>query len=302
MRDVNYGWLIRNVHSNAVAFFFIFVYIHIGRGLFFGSYRAPRTSLWVVGVIIFIIMMATAFIGYVLPYGQMSLWGATVICNLFSAIPWIGNDVVQLLWGGFSVSNPTLNRFFSLHFMLPFILAAFVVMHLIALHEHASNNPLGISSGSDRIRFHPYFISKDLVGFFSFFFILSVYVFFFTGSLGHPDNFIMANPLVTPASIVPEFYFLPFYCILRAIPDKLFGVVAMVSALLILIPLSFFSTANLRSLKFKPVLHILFWIFVFNFLLLTWLGAKHIEQPYIIIGQIASMYYFIYFMVLMLLG
>lgn len=239
---------------------------------------------------------------YVLPYGQMSLWGATVICNLFSAIPWIGNDIVALLWGGFSVANPTLNRFFALHFLLPFVLAALVVMHLIALHLHGSNNPMGVSSLTDRVRFHPYFISKDLVGIFVLFLCLGLFVFFYTGSLGHPDNYIMANPLVTPASIVPEFYFLPFYCILRAIPDKLLGVIAMVGAILILIPLSLIHTDNLRSLKFKPILKTLFWIFVFNFLLLVWLGAKHIEDPYVIIGQIASIYYFLYFIILMIIG
>lgn len=229
-RDVNMGWLMRFVHMNAVSFFFMCVYTHIGRGLFYGSYRAPRTTLWIVGVLIFIIMMATAFIGYVLPWGQMSFWGATVITNLFSAIPWIGNELVLLLWGGFSVDAPTLNRFFSLHFLLPFILVALVVMHVLALHQNGSNNPEGLPSNGDRIRFHPYFTSKDLVGFFWFTLLLAYFVFFDPNYLGHPDNYIPANPLVTPASIVPEWYFLPFYCILRSIPNKLLGVIAMFSS------------------------------------------------------------------------
>jgi len=207
MRDVNNGWLIRYIHANGASFFFILVYLHIGRNLFYGSYRSPRGLLWSIGVIIFIAMMATAFIGYVLPWGQMSLWGATVITNLLSAIPWIGNDFVEFVWGGFSVDNPTLNRFFSLHYLLPFILAALVAMHLLALHQDGSNNPEGIASTSDRIRFHPYFVSKDIVGFAWWIIFLSIFVFFAPNYLGHPDNSIPANPLVTPLSIVPEWYF-----------------------------------------------------------------------------------------------
>lgn len=246
--------------------------------------------------------MAIAFIGYVLPMGQMSLWGSVVITNLFSAIPWIGNSIVALLWGGFAVGNPTLNRFFSLHYLLPFLLAALVLMHLIALHQNASNNPDGFSSTSDRIRFHPYYTSKDLVGFFSFFLILSFFIFFFPNYLGHPDNNVPANPLVTPLSIVPEFYLLPFYAILRAIPSKLGGVLAMIGALLILIPLSFFHNVGIRSLRYRPLLQILFWFFAFNFLFLLWLGAKPIHEPFISLGQLSTSFYFLYFFTLMLLG
>ena len=224
MRDVNYGWMIRYFHANGAAFFFIFIYIHMAKGLYYGSYKAPRVMLWSIGVIIFLLLIITGFLGYVLPYGQMSFWGATVITNLMSAIPWIGNDFVEFLWGGFSVGNPTLNRFFSLHYLLPFILAALVIMHLIALHEHGSNNPLGITSNVDRIRFHPYYTFKDLVGLFVFFFLFAYFVFFNPNFFGESDNYIPANPLVTPISIVPEFYLLPFYAILRSIPHKLLGV------------------------------------------------------------------------------
>jgi quinol-cytochrome oxidoreductase complex cytochrome b subunit len=301
-REVNFGWLIRYIHATTVSFFFICVYIHIGRGLYYGSYRSPRGTLWIVGVLIFIVMMATAFIGYVLPWGQMSYWGATVITNLFSAIPWLGGELVLLLWGGFSVEAPTLNRFLSLHFLLPFILAALVIVHLIALHQNGSNNPEGLPSNTDRIRFHPYFTSKDLVGFFWFLLLLSYFVFFAPEALGHPDNSIPANALVTPASIVPEWYFLPFYCILRSIPDKLLGVIAMFGSLIILIFLPIFSSVNLRSNRYKPVFNALFWVAVANFFFLLWLGAKPIAQPYTILGQIATGIYFAYFGLLMLVG
>ena len=210
MRDVNNGWLIRYLHSNTASAFFFLVYLHIGRGMYYGSFRAPRTLVWTIGTVIFILMMATAFLGYVLPYGQMSLWGATVITNLMSAIPWVGQDIVEFIWGGFSVNNATLNRFFSLHYILPFVLAALIVAHLIALHIHGSNNPNGVSSHSDRYAFYPYFVFKDLVTIFAFFLILSVFVFFYPNALGHSDNYIPANPMVTPASIVPEWYLLPF--------------------------------------------------------------------------------------------
>ena len=302
VRDVTQGWLIRYTHANGVSMFFFLVYAHIAKGLYYGSYKAPRAALWCVGVIIFIVKKATAFIGYVQIWGQKSFWGATVITNLFSAIPWIGQDQVEFIWGGPSVDNPTLNRFFSLHFLLPFILAALVLGHLIALHQHASNNPSGISSTTDRIRFHPYFTSKDLVGFFWYALILFFFVFFAPLVLGDSDNSIPANSLVTPAHIVPEWYFLPFYAILRSIPNKLLGVIAMFSALLILIPLSFIQTLNLRSNRYRPILNLLFWIFVFNFLFLLWLGAKPIAQPYTILSQLATMFYFLYFIILMILG
>ena len=282
--------------------FIICVYIHIGRGLYYSSYKSPRSTLWIVGVIIFIVMMATAFIGYVLPWSSMAYWGATVITNLFSAIPWIGPEIVLLMWGGPSVDNPTLNRFFALHFLLPFLLAALVIMHLIALHINGSNNPEGLPSSTDRIRFHPYFTIKDLVGFFWLILFLSYFVFFDPYYLGHPDSCTPANPLITPPSIVPEWYFLPFYAILRSIPDKLFGVLTMFGSLLILIPLSFFCTLNIRSLRFRPLLHFLFWIFVFNFLFLLWLGAKPIAAPFTLLGQISTFFYFSYFIFLILLG
>ena len=299
-RDVNSGWLLRYIHANAVGFFFILVYIHVARGLYYGSYRKPRAALWTLGVIILILKMAIAFIGYVLPKGQKSLWGSVVITNLFSAIPWLGNSIVALLWGGFSVANPTLNRFFSLHFLLPFVLAALIIKHLKAQHANGSNNPEGISSGSDRVRFHPYYTSKDLVGFFYLFLALSFFVFFDPGYQGHPDNNVPANPLVTPLSIVPEFYQLPFYAIQRAIPSKLGGVIAKIGALLIQIPLSFFHNVGVRSLKYKPFLHYLFWIFAFNFLFLQWQGAKPIHDPFIALGQMATIFYFLYFIVLKL--
>jgi len=302
VRDVNNGYLLRYIHANAVSMFFIMVYAHIGKGLYYGSYRAPRRALWIVGVLIFIVMMATAFIGYVLIWGQMSLWGATVITNLFSAIPWIGQDLVEFIWGGSSVDNPTLNRFYSLHFLLPFILAALVIMHLMALHKDGSNNCEGISSTTDRIRFHPYLTIKDLVGICYYFLILSILVFFMPHLLGDPENSVPANSLVTPAAIVPEWYFLAFYAILRSIPDKLLGVVAMFSALLILIPLSLIHTLNIRSNRYRPILNLFFWIFVCNFFFLIWLGAKPIAQPFTMLGQIATIIYFSYFIILMIIG
>lgn len=293
MRAVNNGWLFRYVHANGASMFFIWVYLHIGRNLFYGSYRQPRGLLWIIGVVIFIVMMGTAFIGYVLPWGQMSLWGATVITNLISAIPLIGDEVVTFIWGGFSVDNPTLNRFFALHFLLPFVLMALVILHLMALHAHASNNPTGLASATDRIRFHPYFTSKDLVGFFIMAFFLGALLFYAPNYFGHPDNSIPANALVTPHSIVPEWYFLPFYAILRAIPNKIAGVAALASALLILLPLPFISsTSNGRSSAFRPIHRLIFWTFVGNFLFLLWLGACPIAQPFIILGQISTVVYF----------
>jgi ubiquinol-cytochrome c reductase cytochrome b subunit len=298
MRDVNYGWLIRYMHANVASFFFIFVYIHIGRGLYYGSYRSPRILLWSVGVIIFLLMIITAFLGYVLPYGQMSLWGATVITNLMSAIPWIGNDVVTTLWGGFSVNNATLNRFFSLHFLLPFVLAALIVVHLIALHEHGSSNPLGVSGNADRIPFHPYFTFKDLVTVFGALLAISLFVYFIPNYLGHSDNYIMANPMQTPASIVPEWYLLPFYAILRSIPNKLLGVVAMIAAILILLAMPILDTARVRGAQFRPLMRWAFWIFAANFVLLTAVGQEHVENPWILVGQIATAIYFSFFLVI----
>ena len=299
MRDVNNGWLIRYLHSNTASAFFFLVYLHIGRGLYYGSYKAPRTLVWTIGTVIFILMMATAFLGYVLPYGQMSLWGATVITNLMSAIPWLGQDTVEFIWGGFSVSNATLNRFFSLHFVLPFVLAALALMHLIALHDSAgSNNPLGLSGNYDRLPFAPYFIFKDLITIFLFMLVLSVLVFYLPNLLGDSENYVMANPMQTPPAIVPEWYLLPFYAILRSIPNKLLGVIAMFSAILILLAMPFADLSRSRGIQFKPVSKIVFFIYVGNFLVLMVLGAKHVESPYIEFGQISTVLYFAHFLIL----
>ena len=296
MRDVNNGWLIRYLHSNTASAFFFLVYLHIGRGLYYASYRAPRTLTWVIGTIILILMMATAFLGYVLPYGQMSLWGATVITNLMSAIPWIGQDIVEFIWGGFSVNNATLNRFFALHFVLPFVLAALALMHLIALHDSAgSSNPLGVSGNYDRLPFHPYYIFKDLITIFLFIIVLSIFVFFMPNILGDSENYVMANPMQTPPAIVPEWYLLPFYAILRSIPNKLLGVIAMFAALIALLVLPFSDLSKIRGIPFRPLSKIAFYIFVANFLILMQLGAKHVESPFIEFGQISTGLYFLYF-------
>nr|YP_010835469.1 apocytochrome b [Perenniporia fraxinea]WFS78702.1 apocytochrome b [Perenniporia fraxinea] len=298
MRDVNNGWAIRYTHANVASFFFIFVYAHIARGLYYGSYKSPRVLLWAIGVIILIVMMATAFLGYVLPYGQMSLWGATVITNLLSAIPVFGQDLVELIWGGFSVSNATLNRFFSLHYLLPFLLAALVVAHFIALHTHGSNNPNGIASSGDRYSMHPYFTFKDLVTIFFFFLVLSIMVFYYPNFLGHSDNYIPANPMQTPASIVPEWYLLPFYAILRSIPNKLLGVIAMFGSLLILLVLPYTDLSRVRGNQFKPFMKFAFWLFVVDFIILMWIGSQHPTEPYVTIGQIATGLYFAWFLVI----
>lgn len=299
MRDVNNGWLIRYLHSNTASAFFFLVYLHIGRGMYYGSYRAPRTLTWTIGTIILVLMMATAFLGYVLPYGQMSLWGATVITNLLSAIPWIGQDIVEFVWGGFSVNNATLNRFFALHFVLPFILAALALMHLIALHDTAgSNNPLGVSGNYDKLPFAPYFIFKDLITIFLFIIILSVFVFFMPNILGDSENYVMANPMQTPPAIVPEWYLLPFYAILRSIPNKLLGVIAMFAAILSLLAMPFTDLGRSRGLQFRPLSKIMFYIFVANFLILMQLGAKHVESPFIELGQFSTILYFSHFFII----
>jgi len=298
MRDVNNGWIIRYTHANVASFFFIFVYMHIGRGLYYNSYKSPRVLVWSIGVIILILMMAIAFLGYVLPYGQMSLWGATVITNLLSAIPIFGQDIVELIWGGFSVSNATLNRFFSLHYLLPFLLAALAVAHLIALHEHGSNNPNGVTSSGDRYAFHPYFIFKDLVTIFAFFLALSILVFFYPNLLGHSDNYIPADPMVTPASIVPEWYLLPYYAILRSIPNKLLGVLAMFGSLLILLILPITDLSRIRGMVFRPAMKLFFWAFVVNFFILMWIGSQHPNTPYVEIGQVATIFYFSWFFII----
>jgi ubiquinol-cytochrome c reductase cytochrome b subunit len=300
MRDVNNGWLIRYLHSNTASAFFFIVYLHIGRGMYYGSYRAPRTLVWTIGTVIFILMMATAFLGYVLPYGQMSLWGATVITNLMSAIPWVGQDIVEFIWGGFSVNNATLNRFFSLHFVLPFVLAALALMHLIVLHDTAgSGNPLGVSASYERIPMAPYFLFKDLITIFAFIFVLSLFVFFMPNVLGDSENYVMANPMQTPAAIVPEWYLLPFYAILRSIPNKLLGVIAMFAAILTLLLLPITDVSRSRGMQFRPLSKAAFFIFIANFLILMQLGAKHVETPFIEFGQISTVLYFLYFTVIM---
>ena len=305
MRNVNHGWLIRYIHMNGASFFFIVVYIHIFRGLYYGSYKAPREMLWWLGIIILLLMMATAFMGYVLPWGQMSFWGATVITNLFSAIPLIGDNITQWLWGGYSVDNPTLSRFYTLHFLLPFLIVGVVVLHIVALHTHGSNNPLGIDrkGPQDSIPFHPFYTIKDLFGLSFALTIFFAVVFFAPDFLGHPDNYIPADPLKTPAHIVPEWYFLPFYAILRAIPDKLGGVIAMFSAIFVLFLLPWLDTSKVRSATFRPIYKILFWIFLIDAIVLGWVGSKPAEGIYIIISRLATFYYFLHFLILLpLLG
>lgn len=361
MRDVNFGWLLRYMHAVGASMFFIVVYIHIFRGLYFGSYKAPREVLWWMGVLILLLMMATAFMGYVLPWGQMSFWGATVITNLFSAIPIVGEDIVTLLWGGFSVDNPTLNRFFALHYLMPFMIVGVVALHILALNAYGSNNPLGIDvkTEKDTIPFHPYYTVKDFVGFGVFFLVFAYFLFFSPNSLGHPDNYIEANPLVTPAHIVPEWYFLPFYAILRAvtfdtplflvglgiigagialplaprygiklpvtisarlgflialggflfallafssglvIESKLGGVLAMFGSIAILFALPWLDSSPVRSARFRPVYRLFYWVFAIDCLLLGYVGGMPAEQPYIIVGQIAMVYYFAHFLFIM---
>ena len=301
MRDVHYGWLIRYIHAVGASMFFVVTYTHMARGLYYGSYKSPRELLWWVGVVIFLLMMATAFMGYVLPWGQMSFWGATVITNLFSAIPVIGEDIVVWLWGGYSVDNPTLNRFYALHFVLPFVIVAIVMIHLVALHTVGSNNPSGveIKSKKDIIPFHPYFTLKDMVGFCAFFLIFGYFLFFYPNSLGHPDNYIPANPLVTPAHIVPEWYFLPFYAILRAVPDKLGGVLMMFGAIALLFALPYLDTSKVKSGAYRPIFKKVYWVFIANFLFLGWLGQAPAEGWYIIASRFATFFYYGYFLIIL---
>ncbi len=308
MRNVNFGWLIRYAHANGASFFFIVVYIHIFRGLYYGSYKTPRELLWMLGVVILLLMMATAFMGYVLPWGQMSFWGATVITNLFSAIPIVGESIVSWLWGGFSVDNPTLNRFFSLHYLLPFVIVGVVVLHVLALHQFGSNNPLGIDrkTPKDAIPFHPYYTTKDLLGVGVFMIIFAMFVFYFPNMLGHPDNYIEANPLSTPAHIVPEWYFLPFYAILRAItfdilfiPAKLGGVIAMFGSIAVLFLLPWLDRSPVRSARFRPIYKWFFWLFLADCLLLGYLGAKPAEGIYVVLALLATIYYFFHFLILL---
>jgi quinol-cytochrome oxidoreductase complex cytochrome b subunit len=300
MRDVNYGWLLRYMHANGASMFLLTVYIHMGRGLYYGSYKTPRGFVWGIGVVIFLLMMGTAFIGYVLPWGQMSFCGATVITNLASAIPVVGPSIVEWLWGGFSVDNATLNRFFSLHYLLPFGILGAVLLHLAELHREGSNNPLGIHGKDvDKVTFYPYFLVKDLFFFWGFILVFSYFVFLDPNVLGHPDNYIEANPMVTPAHIVPEWYFLPFYAILRSIPDKLGGVVAMVGGIVINLLLPILNTSNIRSSFFRPVHKLIFWVFIGNFILLGNIGQLPVEDPYILIGQLSTTLYFSYYLIIL---
>nr|AUR27094.1 cytochrome b [Daphoenositta chrysoptera] len=295
-RNVQFGWLIRNLHANGASFFFICIYLHIGRGFYYGSYLNKET--WNVGVILLLILMATAFVGYVLPWGQMSFWGATVITNLFSAIPYIGQTLVEWVWGGFSVDNPTLTRFFALHFLLPFVIVGMTLVHLTFLHETGSNNPLGIPSDCDKIPFHPYYTIKDILGFVLMLTLLVSLALFSPNLLGDPENFTPANPLATPPHIKPEWYFLFAYAILRSIPNKLGGVLALAASVLILFLIPFLHCSKQRSMTFRPLSQILFWTLVTDLLILTWVGSQPVEHPFIIIGQVASFAYFLIILVL----
>ena len=312
MRDVNFGWLLRYAHANGASMFFIVVYIHLFRGLYYGSYKAPRELLWMLGVVILLLMMATAFMGYVLPWGQMSFWAATVITNLFSAIPIFGETIVTWLWGGFSVDKPTLGRFYALHYLLPFVIVGVVILHLVALHQHGSNNPLGIErkSAKDSLPFHPYYTIKDLFGLGVFLIVLALLVFYWPNLLGHPDNYIPANPLQTPPHIVPEWYFLPFYAILRAItfdiwfiPAKLIGVILMFGSIIVLFFLPWLDGSPVRSGRFRPIFKWFFWVLLADCVLLGYLGAHPPEGIYVVLAQLGTAYYFFHFLILLpLLG
>nr|YP_003848771.1 cytochrome b [Bactrocera minax]ADL14722.1 cytochrome b [Bactrocera minax] len=294
-RDVNYGWLLRTTHANGASFFFICIYLHIGRGIYYSSYLFTPT--WLVGVLILFLVMATAFMGYVLPWGQMSFWGATVITNLLSAIPYLGIDLVQWVWGGFAVDNATLTRFFTFHFILPFIVLAMTMIHLLFLHQTGSNNPVGLNSNMDKIPFHPYFSFKDIVGFIIMMMALLLLTLTNPYLLGDPDNFIPANPLVTPVHIQPEWYFLFAYAILRSIPNKLGGVIALVLSIAILAILPFYHLSKFRGIEFYPINKIMFWSMVVTVILLTWIGARPVEEPYVLVGQLLTIIYFMYYLI-----
>jgi quinol-cytochrome oxidoreductase complex cytochrome b subunit len=299
MRDVNFGWLVRYAHANGASMFFVAVYCHILRGMYYGSYFHPRSPLWSVGVLIFFFMIVTAFIGYVLPWGQMSFWAATVITSLVSVIPFVGFDILIWLWGGYSVDNATLNRFFSLHYLFPFIILALVFVHLVLLHQDGSNNSMGISYTPERVSFSPFYIFKDFFGIIVFLFVFSIFIFFFPNVLGHSDNYIMANPMVTPSHIVPEWYFLPFYAILRSIPDKLFGVLTMVLSIVILVLLPYLIDQQIRSATFVYFFRLSFYYFVVVAVFLTWLGSQPAEFPYVGLSQFFTFLYFFYFFCLL---
>ena len=302
MRDVNYGWLLRYIHSNGAAFFFIVVYIHILRGMYYGSYKYPRELNWILGVFIYLLMMATSFMGYVLPWGQMSYWGATVITNLFSAIPLVGDSIVTWLWGGYSVDNPTLTRFFSLHYLFPFIILGLVVLHIWALHVPGNNNPVGIDikkPSKDTVPFHPYITIKDLFALLIFIIIFAGFIFFSPNILGHPDNYIPANPLITPTHIVPEWYLLPFYAILRSVPDKLGGVILLFGSLIILLALPWLDSGKVRSAVFRPIYRAFFWVLMIDVLALGYVGAMPAEGIYLFVARVGTAYYFAHFLIIM---
>jgi ubiquinol-cytochrome c reductase cytochrome b/c1 subunit len=301
MRDVNYGWLLRYIHMNGASMFFLIVYIHLFRGLYYGSYKYPRELLWILGVVILLLMIATAFMGYVLPWGQMSYWAATVITNLFSAIPVVGDKIVTLLWGGFTVGNPTLNRFYSLHYLLPFIIVAVVGLHLLALHQHGSNNPLGIDTRGpqDTMPFHPYHTIKDSFGLCLFLLVFAFFVFYAPNFAASADNYIPANPMVTPNHIVPEWYLLPYYAILRSVPNKLLGVILAFGSILLLFLVPWLDTSRVRSARFRPIYRLVFWILPVDVIALGWVGANPPAGIVVTVGQIATFYYFLHFLVLM---
>jgi len=299
MRDINNGWFLRYLHANGASMFFLVVYVHLFRGLYYGSYSHPRQLVWCTGVVILLIMILTAFMGYVLPWGQMSFWAATVITNLVSAVPYIGIDILNWLWGGYAVDNATLNRFFSFHYLFPFILTSLVGIHIIYLHENGSNNALGVIFNADKIPFTPYFTIKDIFGIIIFFILFSYFIFFDPVYLGHPDNFIPANPLVTPAHIVPEWYFLPFYAILRSVPNKLFGVLLLLGSIIVLLIFPFLIKTSINTGLLRPLYQKLFWLFFFNSILLGWIGGKAIEEPFYTLGQIFTIFYFVYFLILL---
>ncbi|MGH6835023.1 MAG: cytochrome b, partial [Methylocella sp.] len=305
MRDVNYGWLLRYAHANGASMFFLALYIHMFRGMYYGSYKAPREVLWLLGVVIFLLAIATAFTGYVLPWGQMSFWGATVITSLFSAIPWVGDSITTWLWGGFAVDNATLNRFFSLHYLLPFMIAGVVVLHIWALHVHGSNNPAGIEkeTAKDTLPFHPYFTVKDGFALVCFLVFFAWFVFYIPNYLYNADNYIEANPLQTPVHIVPEWYYLPFYAILRSIPSKLGGTAAMFVSVFIVAFLPWLDTSKVKSADYRPLYRIFFWLFVACAVLLGYMGSQPPEGGYVLAARFLTVYYFLYFLVILpLLG
>ena len=302
MRNVNYGWLIRYVHANGASMFFLAVYIHIFRALYYGSYKSPREIIWILGMMIYILMMMAAFMGYVLPWGQMSFWGATVITNLFSAIPFFGESITTWLWGGYAVDNPTLTRFFSLHYLIPFLILGLVVLHIWALHVPGNNNPIGIDikkPSNDTVSFHPYIVIKDIFALLIFLIVFAFFVFYSPNILGHADNYIEANPMVTPAHIVPEWYLLPFYAILRSVPDKLLGVIAMFAALFILVILPWLDTSKIRSAIFRPLYKQFYWFLVADVLILGYMGAMPAEGIYLLVARVATAYYFLHFLVIL---